>query len=143
MRFKKLIVKKPGDEPPKPQPKSRRGKYNAKGEHIDGFWFASAAEGKRYLQLKAMQEQGKIEGLELQPKFPITINSKPITTYRGDFRYAVLDERHRIERVVVEDVKGMVTDVYALKKKMGEASYAISINEIPAKEIDKWEQRVG
>lgn len=121
----------------------RKGKYNAQGEHVDGYWFASASEAKRYRQLKVMLDAGIIDALEMQPKYAIAINGRPITTYRGDFRYAVLDERKRIERVVVEDVKGMVTDVYALKKKMVEALYEIQIREIPAKEIDKWEQKVG
>lgn len=119
----------------------RKGKYNAKGEKIDGHWFASGAEAKRYLQLKALLEQGLIAELALQPKYPVSIKGMLVATYRADFRYAVLDERGRIDRVVVEDVKGMVTDVYALKKKMVEAEYGLSINEIPANHVERWINR--
>lgn len=118
---------------------SRKGKYNANGRHVDGHWFASNAEAVRYEQLKVLLEEGRIENLELQPSYPIRVNNHPITTYRADFRYAVLDERGRVEKLVVEDVKGMITDVYALKKKLFEACYDMPINEIPASKIEKWQ----
>lgn len=121
--------------------KSRRGKYNANGQKIDGHWFASAAEAKRYLQLKDMQQDDLIEDLVLQPSYPIVHHGKPITTYRADFRYVVLNELKRSEAVVVEDVKGMVTDVYLIKKKLVEAQYNLKINEIPARDVDKWVNR--
>ena len=121
--------------------KSRRGKYNANGQKIDGHWFASAAEAKRYLQLKDMQQDDLIEDLVLQPSYPIVHHGKPITTYRADFRYVVLNELKRAEAVVVEDVKGMVTDVYLIKKKLVEAQYGLKINEIPARDVDKWVNR--
>jgi|LauGreDrversion4_2_1035121.scaffolds.fasta_scaffold172502_4 hypothetical protein len=121
--------------------KSRRGKYNANGQKIDGHWFASAAEAKRYVQLKDMQQDDLIEDLVLQPSYPIVHHGKPITTYRADFRYVVLNELKRSEAVVVEDVKGMVTDVYLIKKKLVEAQYNLKINEIPARDVDKWVNR--
>jgi hypothetical protein len=121
--------------------KSRRGKYNANGQKIDGHWFASAAEAKRYVQLKDMQQDDLIEDLVLQPSYPIVHHGKPITTYRADFRYVVLNELKRAEAVVVEDVKGMVTDVYLIKKKLVEAQYGLKINEIPARDVDKWVNR--
>jgi hypothetical protein len=119
----------------------RQGKYNAKGEHIDGHWFASQAEGVRYKQLLRLAEQEKIERIELQPSFPLAVNGKHVATYRADFRYAVLDETGRTVKVVVEDVKGMVTDVYVMKKKLVEAIYTIEINEIPSKSVGQWEGR--
>lgn len=122
---------------------TRKGKYNANGRHVDGFWFASNAEAVRYEQLKDMQDQGLIDKLELQPSYQVSINSRPITTYRGDFRYAVMDELGRIERIVVEDVKGMITDVYALKKKMVEAQHNLTINEIPASKVEQWKMKVA
>jgi len=118
--------------------KSRRGKYNANGQRIDGHWFASAAEAKRYLQLKDMERDGMIEDLVLQPSYAIVHHGRPITTYRADFRYVILNELKRPELVVVEDVKGMVTDVYLIKKKLVEAQYNLKINEIPARDVDKW-----
>lgn len=119
----------------------RKGKYNAKGERIDGRWFASAAEARRYEQLKRMVDSGNIERLECQPVLPIVVGGKKICDYRGDFRYGVLDERGRLTAVVVEDVKGMITDVYAMKKKLVEASHGLTINEIPARKVAEWEGR--
>jgi hypothetical protein len=119
----------------------RRGKYNAKGEYIDGHWFASQAEALRYQQLIRLSQDGQIERIELQPSFPLSINNRHIATYRADFRYAVLDDTGRISKVVIEDVKGMVTDVYMMKKKLVEALYTIEINEIPSKTIGQWEGR--
>jgi len=121
--------------------KSRRGKYNANGQRIDGHWFASQSEAKRYEQLKQLQEAGKIDNLELQPAYPITHSGRPITTYKADFRYITLNELGRSNSLVVEDVKGMITDVYIIKKKLVEAQYQLKINEIPAKDIEKWIDR--
>jgi len=78
--------------------------------------------------LKIMVEEGVIDKLELQPEYKIMLKNQHITTYRGDFRYAVLDDMGRIKKVVLEDVKGMVTDVYLIKKKLVEAEYGIKIH---------------
>jgi hypothetical protein len=122
---------------------TRKGKYNAAGERIDGIFFHSKAEGVRYLQLKAMQEQGKIENLTLQPPYECVVKNQKITTYRADFKYLVVDDRGYAIKVVVEDVKGMLTDIYKLKKKLVEACYDIKILEIPAKDVEKWDGRLG
>lgn len=116
----------------------RQGKYNAKGEHVDGRFFASAAEAERYRQLKALLEEGRIENLECQPVFQCSVNNVHICTYRADFRYVALDERGSLVGVVIEDVKGMVTDVYAIKKKLVEACFRVKITEIPARKIKDW-----
>lgn len=120
---------------------TRKGKYNAKGEYIDGVWFASAAEAKRYNQLCEMVASGMIDRLELQPTYPISVKSKHIANYRADFRYVVLTEYGSIGKLVIEDVKGMITDVYTIKKKLVEAIYEIEINEIAAGKVDQWANR--
>lgn len=112
--------------------KSKRGKYNAQGSHIDGHWFASKAEGIRYLQLKEMEKQGTIEGLELQPSYRIMVSGQMITTYRGDFRYVVIENGKR--RRILEDVKGMQTTEYKIKKKLVEALFE-PVFELPAKDV--------
>lgn len=120
----------------------KKSKYNAAGERIDGRWFASAAEARRYEQLKRLIEEGQIDNLELQKKLPCTVNNVVICNYLADFAYDVIDDRGYTLRSVVEDVKGMVTDVYRIKKKLVEAVHRIRIDEIPAKDIPKWEGRV-
>ena len=119
---------------------SAKHKYNAAGQMIDGFWFASSAEAARYMQLRAMQAAGLIEKLETQPSYVILINGKHITTYKADFRYQVFDERGQ-PGLIIEDVKGMITDVYVLKKKMVEAYYGFKIHEIPARKVLDWAGR--
>jgi len=118
----------------------RRGKYNAKGERIDGRWFASQAEARRYEQLKDLELGGTIEGLTCQPSFAITSHGVRICTYRADFQYHLLDERGRVEWTIIEDVKGMVTDVYDLKKKLL-AAQGVHVTEIPSKEVSQWKGR--
>ena len=103
----------------------RSGKYNASKVMIDGHRFDSRREAARYETLKQMEAAGKIAQLELQPRFEL----QPAFRYRGeavrkieyvaDFRY--LD--YERGGLVVEDVKGMKTDVYRLKRKLFLAKY--------------------
>jgi hypothetical protein len=98
-------------------------KYHAIPTEIDGIRFDSKSEAIRYQELKLLERAGEISNLELQPKYSIDINGKHICNYVADFRY--LDRGV----LVVEDVKGMKTPVYRLKKKMVEAAYGIVITE--------------
>lgn len=101
-------------------------KYGAKPVVADGVRFDSAAERERWEQLKILQRAGRISGLERQIAFPFRINRELMFTYYADFRY--LDAE--TGRTVVEDVKGVATPVYKIKKKIIEASYRIEIVEI-------------
>lgn len=113
--------------------KSKRGKYNANGRHIDEHWFASKAEGDRYEQLKELVEQGVIEALEMQPRFPLKVNNQLVCTYIADFRYKkILTGMGR--KTLIEDVKGMLTDEYKLKRKLMTALMPdIQVTEIHVK----------
>ena len=83
-----------------------------------------------------MQSRGLIRDLELQPKFDLLITpmaatglasqQKKVGFYKADFRYF----NKETERVVIEDVKGMKTPIYNLKKKMVEALYGVEIVEV-------------
>lgn len=118
-----------------------QSKFGAHGRREDGMWFHSTAEADRYLQLKALREAGRIDRIECQPSFDLTANGKFICRYRADFRYDVIDDRGQPIRTVIEDVKGMITDVYALKAKMM-AAHGHAIYEIPSKEVPKWHDRI-
>lgn len=104
-------------------------KFNAVRTTIDGITFASKAEGHRYAQLKMLQRVGEIEALELQPKFPLTVAGVKVAIYIADFRYRVVKGLGQ-SLTVVEDVKGVRTPVYQLKKKLVQALYGIQITEI-------------
>lgn len=103
----------------------RQHKYRAKPTVIDGHRFPSRREARRYGELKLLERAGLISQLELQPRFPITVGGIKVCTYVGDFMYA----NSKGERVI-EDVKGMRTPMYKLKKKLLEATYGIRIQEV-------------
>lgn len=111
--------------------KAGRSKYGAVKTTVDGIVFDSKAEAGRYSYLKALERTGHISALGLQPEYPIVVNRLDgeralIAHYRADFEYVhVATGRH-----VVEDVKGMKTPVYRLKKKLVEALYGFKITEI-------------
>lgn len=100
-------------------------KYRAKRTEMDGIMFDSAAEARRYRELRLLERAGMVSDLELQPLYPIAVNGRRVAMYRADFRYKDNDGRQ-----VVEDVKGIRTPVYRLKKKLVEALYDIEITEV-------------
>ena len=98
-------------------------KYQNKKTQIDMYVFDSIAESKRYKELALLERAGQIEGLKLQPKFLLQEGFKKNgKTYRkieyiADFMY--------IEngKIIIEDVKGMETEVFKLKRKLFEYKY--------------------
>lgn len=113
-----------------------RSKYGNKKTVVDNITFDSMKEAGRYGQLKLLVKAGKITDLELQPKYAITVNGQKICTYVGDFRYVdvegsdLFDAARGIFKWVIEDVKGMKTPVYNLKKKLMKAVHGIEIQEV-------------
>lgn len=104
-------------------------KYHAKKTTVDGITFDSRREADRYLVLKGMEEEGAIEDLrrqvryELVPAFDVDGRHYRPVFYVADFVY-VEDGKE-----VVEDVKGMRTDVYKLKSKLFARRYGMSVKE--------------
>ena len=98
---------------------------------VDGIVFDSKKEARRYRELRMMERAHAISDLELQPVFELhapsqhQLHDAKICEYRADFRYLVKATGEQI----VEDVKGMRTAVYRLKKKWVEAEYGITITE--------------
>jgi hypothetical protein len=110
-------------------------KFNAVRTEVDGISFSSKAEAKRYCELKMLEKAGKIECLELQPRYPLVVVGgfvkdihHQIGTYVADFRY--YDMQTTGAPLVVEDVKGFKTELYRWKKKHVEAQYGIKVTEI-------------
>lgn len=106
-----------------------RNKYHAKKTTVDGITFDSRNEANRYLALKGMEEDGIIGNLrrqvryELVPAFDVDGRHYRPVYYVADFVY-VEDGKD-----VVEDVKGVRTDVYKLKSKLFAQKYGMSIKE--------------
>jgi hypothetical protein len=113
------------------QPK-RKSKYGNRKVTHDGITFDSVKEYNRYLVLRAKQAAGIISHLETQPKFklygrngaPVLIRSARYkngrhAVWKGDFAYFCSERNKRI----CEDVKGVRTQVFILKRAIVEACY--------------------
>lgn len=95
-------------------------KYKAKKTEVDGIKFMSQAEANRYVDLKRLQRAGHIKHLSLQPRFMLQEGFVNIHTgkkeraieYVADFMYL------EAGKVIVEDVKGMKTTDYKIKRKL-------------------------
>ena len=95
----------------------RKSKYKAIKVEYDGIVFDSKLEGARYKILKALENSGHITDLEVQTPYECWVEGTKICKYIADFRYKVNGE------TVVEDTKGVLTQVFRLKKKLVEALY--------------------
>lgn len=100
-------------------------KYNAKKTVVDGITFDSKKEAKRYGELLLLQRAGVISNLQLQVPYILINKSKygRAIKYVADFVY------YENKQIVVEDVKGIRTPVYRLKKRLFEEKYGIRILE--------------
>lgn len=94
--------------------------HNTKIEY-EGITFDSIKEMTRFAELKLLVRAGEIEDLKLQPRYLLqegftdwnNIKHLPIT-YISDFQY----QEFGCPFETVEDVKGMKTEVYRIKKKL-------------------------
>ncbi len=111
--------------------KFKRNKYFNKKKECDGYKFDSEKECKRYIYLKFLQKAGKIKELQVHPVFVLlqsfNLNKKKFAPlkYIADFSY-----KDNNDNLVVEDVKGLKTQVYQIKKKLMAYFLKIEITEI-------------
>ena len=131
---------------------STRTKYKAKKTEVDGITFDSMKEAKRYQELKILEAAGQIKDLRLQVPYelipamrePDTIGKRGgkikgklierAVVYKADFVYQEkldipFNDQEKWEEVV-EDVKGMRTKEYILKRKLMLYRYGIRIREV-------------
>ena len=101
-------------------------KYRNVAIKIDDIRFASKKEAARYQQLKLLERAGNISGLELQKSFTLVPKQGGLraVTYRADFCYQYNGHQ------VVEDVKGILTPVYVIKRALMFERHGIRICEI-------------
>ena len=107
-------------------------KYHSRKTALDGRTFDSGAEASRYGQLLLMERTGLISGLAMQVPFEIIpadtgADGKKLRALRyvADFTY--YDRKGKLH---VEDVKGVRTAVYKLKKRLMWQVHRIAIEEI-------------
>lgn len=111
--------------------KPKRAKYGNKKVTEGGITFDSIRERDRWLELKQLERAGEISNLERQPKFylfgsksQVLIRSKGYpngrrAVWKGDFAYFCSRRNKRI----CEDVKGVRTPIFILKRAIVEACY--------------------
>lgn len=98
-------------------------KYKNKKTQVDMYLFDSVLEAKRYKQLALLERAGEIKNLKLQVPFLLQESfRKNGKTYRkieymADFVY---EEKGK---TIVEDTKGIKTDVFKIKQKLFEYKY--------------------
>jgi hypothetical protein len=109
--------------------KQKPSKYRNKRVEVDGIRFDSKKEASRYRALMLYQSHGEISNLERQVSYDLTVNGELICRYRADFRYIAARGTQK-GRECVEDVKGIRTPVYQLKKKLMKAIHGIEIQEV-------------
>ena len=109
---------------PSTEPKMKYS--NVKVKTDDGK-FDSKKELARFRQLQMMEKAGAITGLkrqvpfELVPAVKLNGKQKPAMKYVADFVY---DE---MGKTVVEDSKGMITDVFRIKQHLMKHVHGIEI----------------
>jgi len=114
---------------PKPAPAATRlmpakpRKYKNKPQIVDGFRFDSQLEAKRYEELKLLKKADRIQYFLRRVRFDLPGGVQ----YECDF-YVIWGSPIRgIERITVEDCKGVQTPEFIIKKKQLKALYGIDV----------------
>lgn len=100
-------------------------KYGNRITTVLGKTFHSKLEADRYLELFAMQKAKEIKNLQCQVKYRLEVAGVLITNYIADFVY---ETKHGKE--VVEDTKGVITDLYRVKERLMKAVHGITVERV-------------
>lgn len=108
------------------------------GEAWDGFVADSGAEARRYATLLTLRQAGQIADLMVHPRYVIAPAFRDRSgayhrgrEYEGDFQYR---EGHRL---VVEDVKGVRTELFDLKAHCLMLRYPqLEFRVVPAEDVE-------
>lgn len=110
----------------------KRSKFeNKKITDADGTTFDSKAEYRRWNQLALLQRAGHISNLERQVVYVLADavvldgRRKPALRYLADMRYVDASGA-----VVVEDVKGIITPAYRIKRHLMKSIHGIDVREV-------------
>lgn len=118
-------------------------KYRAKKTEVDGILFDSKREATRYIYLRDAQKRGEISNLRMQVKYlliPAQYEQDRTGRMAGRIRGRLLEREvsyiadfvyiNEDGEEVVEDVKGMRTAAYTIKRKLMLKVYGIRIVEV-------------
>lgn len=101
-------------------PLRRKSKYGNVRLQINGIFFDSKKEYKRYTELKLMERAGLIQDLRLQVPFVLVpeqiggLRKELPVKYLADFYYYDKEK----SKYVIEDCKGVKTKDYIIKRKL-------------------------
>lgn len=105
--------------------KTKPRKYRNEPVTVDGIRFDSKREAERWCKLVSAERAGAIQKLRRQVSFDLHAEGgRAIGRYVADFVY------QRDGVTVVEDAKGVRTQLYRRSKKHLEAEYGIEIVEV-------------
>lgn len=101
-----------------------KSKYNNIKTLYNGVLYDSKKEAERARDLDLLVSAGRVTNLQRQIRIPLMVNNVKIGSYVADFCY----KDNYLGKDIIEDVKGVQTAVFKLKKKILEANgYIITI----------------
>ena len=129
----------------------RKSKYGSRRVTVDGIVFDSQKEANRFRELRLMERAGYIIKLQRQTKFVLIPTQREPSgkvysrgekkgqpkpgkiiehevAYYADFTY--WKKADNDWTYVVEDVKGVRTEVYKIKRKLMLERYGIRVSEV-------------
>lgn len=116
-----------------------RNKYHNKKAELDGIAFDSQKEARRYAELKLLERAGKITELELQVPFELIPAQREYVPEGSNKRGKVIERECKYIAdfayfengfLVVEDVKGVRTPEYVMKRKLMLERHGVRIREV-------------
>ena len=104
-------------------------KYKSVRTTVGGITFDSKSEARRYSELRLLEREGQISDLELQPSFILAPSVrfhdakrlKPALKYIADFEYMEKGVK------IIEDVKGMQTPAFKIKRHLLKTIHNIDV----------------
>lgn len=116
---------------------SYRKYRNKRSVDAEGNKFDSNMERRRWEELKIMEAGGLIFNLRRQVPYDLIAHEVTICRYVADHVYRRVEPFNTLGPEIVEDVKGVRTAEYRLKKKLMLALHGIAIYEWPERKRKK------
>lgn len=115
--------------------RGNKSKYrNVKYVDSNGIKYDSKKEYKRYLELKEKEDNKEISNLQRQVVYQVMPR---LTDENGKFKYHPIKyvadfvyTDNTTGKEIVEDAKGMRTEIYKIKKKLMYYVYKIEVQEV-------------
>lgn len=111
---------------------SYRKYSNKKVVTESGIKYDSKREAKRGAELELLEKIGAISNLRRQISYELIPkqDGERSVTYKADFRYVEIGQDGNPLRECIEDVKGVRTPEYIIKRKLMKYVHGITITEV-------------